>query len=115
MNLDAIPIGTNPPEDINVVIEVPIGASRSSTNWKRPQAPCWSNRFLHTPRPYPENYGFVPHTLSGDGDGDPTDVLVADTRPLFPGSYLNMRPIGVLKMEDETVSTRRLPPRRLPA
>ena len=56
------------------------------------------DRFLHTPMRYPGNYGFVPHTLSQDGD--PIDVLVANTRPIVPGAVINVRPIGVLKMED---------------
>ena len=57
------------------------------------------DRFLHTPMRYPGNYGFVPHTLSQDGD--PIDVLVANTRPIFPGAVINVRPIGVLKMVDD--------------
>ena len=57
------------------------------------------DRFLYTPMRYPGNYGFIPHTLSEDGD--PCDVLVANTRPLVPGSYIAVRPIGVMLMEDE--------------
>jgi inorganic pyrophosphatase len=57
------------------------------------------DRFLHTPMRYPGNYGFVPHTLSEDGD--PIDVLVANTRPIVPGAVINVRPIGVLKMVDD--------------
>ena len=57
------------------------------------------DRFLYTPMRYPGNYGFVPHTLSDDGD--PIDVLVANTRPMVPGAVINVRPVGVLKMEDE--------------
>jgi inorganic pyrophosphatase len=57
------------------------------------------DRFLHTPMRYPGNYGFVPHTLSDDGD--PIDVLVANTRPIIPGAIINVRPIGVLKMQDD--------------
>ncbi len=57
------------------------------------------DRFLHTPMRYPGNYGFIPHTLSEDGD--PIDVLVANTRPIFPGAVINVRPVGVLKMQDE--------------
>jgi inorganic pyrophosphatase len=99
MNLDAIPIGNNPPEDINVIIEVPIGGEPIKYEMDKAAGTLFVDRFLHTPMRYPGNYGFVPHTLSGDGD--PIDVLVANTRPLFPGAYLNVRPIGVLKMEDE--------------
>jgi inorganic pyrophosphatase len=57
------------------------------------------DRFLYTPMRYPGNYGFVPHTLSGDGD--PVDVIVANTRPIIPGAIINVRPIGVLRMTDE--------------
>ena len=57
------------------------------------------DRFLHTPMRYPGNYGFVPHTLSDDGD--PIDVIVANTRPIVPGALINVRPVGVLKMEDD--------------
>jgi inorganic pyrophosphatase len=99
MNLDAIPIGNNPPEDINVVIEVPIGGEPIKYEMDKAAGTLFVDRFLHTPMRYPGNYGFVPHTLSGDGD--PIDVLIANTRPLFPGAYINVRPIGVLKMEDE--------------
>jgi inorganic pyrophosphatase len=99
MNLDAIPIGNNPPEDINVVIEVPIGGEPIKYEMDKAVGTLFVDRFLHTPMRYPGNYGFVPHTLSSDGD--PIDVLVANTRPLIPGCYLNVRPIGVLKMEDE--------------
>ena len=99
MNLDAIPIGNNPPEDINVVIEVPIGGEPIKYELDKAAGTLFVDRFLHTPMRYPGNYGFVPHTLSQDGD--PIDVLVANTRPLIPGCYLNVRPIGVLKMEDE--------------
>jgi inorganic pyrophosphatase len=58
------------------------------------------DRFLHTPMRYPGNYGFVPHTLSEDGD--PIDVLIANTRPIFPGAVINVRPVGVLRMTDES-------------
>ncbi len=57
------------------------------------------DRFLHTPMRYPGNYGFVPHTLSDDGD--PIDVLVANTRPIIPGAVINVRPVGVLRMVDD--------------
>lgn len=83
MNLDAIPIGNDPPGDINVVIEVPIGGEPITYELDKAAGTLFVDRFLHTPMRYPGNYGFVPHTLSGDGD--PIDVLVANTRPLFPG------------------------------
>lgn len=99
MNLNAIPIGQNPPEDINVIIEVPIGGEPIKYEMDKAAGTLFVDRFLHTPMRYPGNYGFVPHTLASDGD--PIDVLVANTRPLVPGAYLNTRPVGVLKMEDE--------------
>jgi inorganic pyrophosphatase len=99
MNFEAIPIGNNPPEDINVIIEVPIGGEPIKYETDKAAGMLFVDRFLHTPMRYPGNYGFVPHTLSSDGD--PIDVLVANTRPLLPGAYINVRPIGVLKMEDE--------------
>jgi inorganic pyrophosphatase len=100
MRLDAIAIGTNPPEDINAVIEVPIGGEPIKYEMDKAAGTLVVDRFLHTPMRYPGNYGFVPHTLSQDGD--PIDVLVANTRPIFPGAVINVRPIGVLKMEDDS-------------
>lgn len=99
MNLDAIPIGKNPPEDVNVIIEVPIGGEPIKYEMDKAAGTLFVDRFLHTPMRYPGNYGFVPHTMSSDGD--PIDVLIANTRPLVPGAYVNTRPVGVLKMEDE--------------
>ena len=99
MNLDAIPIGNNPPEDINVIVEVPIGGEPIKYEMNKQAGALFVDRFLHTPMRYPGNYGFVPHTLSEDGD--PIDVLVANTRPISPGAVINVRPIGVLLMEDD--------------
>ena len=100
MNLNAVRIGENAPHDVNVVIEVPIGGEPIKYEMDKAAGTLFVDRFLHTPMRYPGNYGFVPHTLSADGD--PVDVLVANTRPLFPGAYLNVRPVGVMKMEDES-------------
>lgn len=99
MNLDAIAIGTSPPEDVNVVIEVPIGGEPIKYEMDKEAGTLVVDRFLHTPMRYPGNYGFVPHTLSEDGD--PIDVLIANTRPIVPGAVMNVRPIGVLKMQDD--------------
>ena len=99
MNIDAISIGTNPPHDINVIIEVPIGGEPIKYEMDKAAGTLVVDRFLHTPMRYPGNYGFVPHTLSDDGD--PIDVLVANTRPILPGAIINVRPIGVLKMNDD--------------
>jgi inorganic pyrophosphatase len=98
MRIDAIPIGDNPPEDVNVIIEVPVGGEPIKYEMDKEAGTLFVDRFLHTPMRYPGNYGFVPHTLSGDGD--PIDVLVCNTRELVPGCVINVRPIGVLIMED---------------
>jgi inorganic pyrophosphatase len=99
MRLDAIAIGNNPPEDINVIIEVAIGGEPIKYEVDKEAGTLVVDRFLYTPMRYPGNYGFVPHTLSDDGD--PIDVLVANTRPIAPGAVINVRPVGVLKMTDE--------------
>ena len=98
MRIDAIPIGKNPPDDVNVIIEVPVGGEPIKYEMDKAAGTLFVDRFLHTSMRYPGNYGFVPHTLSGDGD--PIDVLVCNTRALVPGCYINVRPIGVLVMED---------------
>ena len=99
MRLDAIAIGNNPPDDVNVIIEVEIGGEPIKYEMNKEAGTLFVDRFLHTPMRYPGNYGFVPHTLSDDGD--PIDVLVANTRPIVPGAYINVRPVGVLKMRDD--------------
>ncbi len=99
MRLDAIAIGKNPPQDVNVVVEVPIGGEPIKYEMDKAAGTLVVDRFLYTPMRYPGNYGFVPHTLSDDGD--PIDVLVSNTRPIIPGAIINVRPIGVMKMEDD--------------
>jgi inorganic pyrophosphatase len=99
MRIDAIAVGHNPPEDVNVIIEVPIGGEPIKYEMNKAAGTLVVDRFLHTPMRYPGNYGFVPHTLSEDGD--PIDVLVANTRPIVPGAVINVRPIGVLRMVDD--------------
>ena len=98
MRIEAIAIGNNPPEDVNVLIEVPIGGHPIKYEMDKQSGTLVVDRFLYTPMSYPGNYGFVPHTLSDDGD--PIDVLICNTRPLVPGCVINVRPIGVLIMED---------------
>jgi len=100
MRIDAISIGTNPPEDVNVIIEVPYGGQPIKYEMDKQAGTLVVDRFLYTPMTYPGNYGFVPHTLSDDGD--PIDVLVCNTRQLIPGCVINVRPIGVLIMEDNS-------------
>ena len=99
MNINEIPCGINPPEDVNVIIEVPIGGEPIKYEIDKKSGALMVDRFLYTPMRYPGNYGFVPHTLSDDGD--PIDVLVCNTRPIVPGAVMNCRPVGVLVMEDD--------------
>ncbi|PPQ31696.1 inorganic diphosphatase [Rhodopila globiformis] len=99
MRINAISIGRNPPDDVNVIIEVAIGGEPVKYEMDKEAGTLVVDRFLYTPMRYPGNYGFVPHTLSEDGD--PIDVLVANTRPIVPGAVINVRPVGVLKMEDD--------------
>ena len=100
MRIDAISIGTNPPEDVNVIIEVPVGGQPIKYEMDKEAGTLVVDRFLYTPMTYPGNYGFVPHTLCGDGD--PIDVLICNTRALVPGCVINARPIGVMIMEDQS-------------
>jgi inorganic pyrophosphatase len=99
MNLSAIPIGTNPPHDVNVVVEVPIGGEPIKYEMDKASGALFVDRFLYTAMRYPGNYGFIPHTLSNDGD--PCDVIVANTRAVVPGAVMSCRIVGVLMMEDE--------------
>ncbi|MCQ2002969.1 inorganic diphosphatase [Rhizobium sp. NRK18] len=99
MRIDAIAIGKNPPEDVNVIVEVPVGGHPIKYEMDKEAGTLVVDRFLYTPMTYPGNYGFVPHTLCEDGD--PIDVLICNTRPLVPGCVINVRPIGVMMMEDD--------------
>ena len=99
MRFEAISIGKNPPHDVNVIIEVPIGGEPIKYELDKAAGTLVVDRFLHTAMFYPGNYGFIPHTLSDDGD--PCDVLVANTRAIVPGAVMSVRPVGVLLMEDE--------------
>lgn len=99
MRLDKIAVGENAPEDVNVVIEVPVGGEPIKYEMDKESGTLVVDRFLYTSMRYPGNYGFVPHTLSDDGD--PIDVLVTNTRAITPGAVVNCRPIGVLLMKDE--------------
>ena len=99
MNLDLVPAGSNPPESVNVVIEVPIGGEPIKYELEKTSGAIFVDRILHTPMRYPANYGFIPHTL-GD-DGDPVDCLVMARWPFMPGCVVRARPIAVLFLEDE--------------
>ena len=98
MIIDSISIGKNPPDDVNVIIEVPIGGDPIKYEMDKESGALVVDRFLYTAMHYPGNYGFIPHTLSGDGD--PCDVLVANTRAIAPSAVISVRPVGVLVMED---------------
>jgi inorganic pyrophosphatase len=100
MRIDEIPIGDDPPNDVNVVIEIPNGGQPIKYELDKGSGTLFVDRFLYTPMRYPGNYGFVPHTLSEDGD--PIDVLVCNTRAIVPGAVMSCRPIGVLIMEDDS-------------
>jgi len=99
MHLEALPIGKNPPHEVNVVVEVPVGGEAIKYEMHKPSGALVVDRFLYTAMRYPGNYGFIPHTLSDDGD--PCDVIIANQRGLLPGSVIAVRPVGVLKMQDE--------------
>ena len=99
MNIDAIAIGDNPPEEVNVIVEVPVGGEPIKYELDKDAGTLVVDRFLYTPMRYPGNYGFIPHTLSEDGD--PVDVLIVSQRTLVPGAVIACRPIGVMNMKDE--------------
>jgi inorganic pyrophosphatase len=99
MRIDAIATGSNPPHEVNVIIEVPVGGEPIKYEMDKDAGTLVVDRFLYTAMRYPGNYGFIPHTLSDDGD--PCDVLVANTRAIVPGAVMSVRPVGVLFMEDE--------------
>ena len=99
MKLESVAIGDNPPQDVNVIIEVPIGGEPIKYEMNKKAGALVVDRFLYTAMRYPGNYGFIPHTLSDDGD--PVDVIVANSSAIVPGAIMNCRIIGVLFMEDE--------------
>jgi inorganic pyrophosphatase len=99
MNLDAIAIGRNPPDEVNVIIEVPVGGEPIKYEMDKISGALVVDRFLYTAMRYPGNYGFIPKTLSDDGD--PCDVLIVNQRGIVPGAIMAVRPVGVLKMRDE--------------
>jgi inorganic pyrophosphatase len=99
MDLRKVPVGVNPPGEVNVVIEVPIGGEPIKYEMDKESGALVVDRFLYTAMRYPGNYGFIPHTLSDDGD--PCDVVVTNTRAIAPGAIMSCRIVGVLRMEDE--------------
>lgn len=100
MDISKIPSGINVPDDINVIIEIPANAAPIKYEHDKASGAIFVDRLMGTSMSYPLNYGYVPHTISGDGD--PVDVLVATPFPLLPGVVIRCRPIGLLRMEDES-------------
>ncbi|MDH5571673.1 MAG: inorganic diphosphatase [Gammaproteobacteria bacterium] len=99
MNLDRVNSGTDIPRDINVIIEIPSHSDPVKYEVDKDTGAMFVDRFMNTAMHYPCNYGYIPHTLSDDGD--PVDVLVVTPIPLISGSVIRCRPIGMLKMSDE--------------
>lgn len=100
MDISKIPAGMNIPDDVNVIIEIPANAAPIKYEHDKASGAIFVDRLMGTSMSYPLNYGYVPHTISGDGD--PVDVLVATPFPLLPGVVIRCRPIGLLRMEDES-------------
>jgi inorganic pyrophosphatase len=106
MFLDAIPACRDPPGEVNVLIEVPLGGEPIKYEFDEKAGILVVDRFLYTPMRYPGNYGFIPHTLSGDGD--PCDVLVAESPAILPGTLMSCKVVGVLRMRDESGSDEKI-------
>jgi inorganic pyrophosphatase len=100
MILDRVTSGTNVPDDVNVIIEIPAHSDPVKYEVDKDSGAMFVDRFMTTAMHYPCNYGYIPHTLSADGD--PVDVMVATPVPLISGSVIRCRPVGVLKMTDES-------------
>ena len=99
MDLSQISVGRDPPRDIHAVIEIPLGGVPIKYELDKRSGALFVDRFIHTAMHYPGNYGFIPHTLSADGD--PCDVLVVTQLPVVPGAVIRCRPVGALMMTDE--------------
>ena len=99
MDLTRISVGRDPPRDLHAVVEIPLGGVPVKYEIDKDSGALFVDRFLHTAMFYPGNYGFIPHTLSADGD--PCDVLVVAQVPVVPGAVIRCRPVGALVMEDE--------------
>lgn len=106
MALDLVPTGKDVPNDVNVIIEIPKDADPVKYEVDKATGAIFVDRILSTPMRYPCNYGYIPHTLCGDGD--PADVLVILPLPLVPGSVIRCRPVGVMMMQDEAGSDEKL-------
>lgn len=99
MDISKIPPGNNPPEEINILIEVPLRSDPIKYEFDKESGAIFVDRYLYTSMFYPANYGFIPNTLYDDGD--PVDVLLVGRMPLVPGCVVPARPIGVLELEDD--------------
>ena len=106
MGLKLVSPGKNPPEEINVIVEIPKDSEPVKYEMDKESGAIFVDRILSTPMRYPCNYGYVPYTVCGDGD--PADVLVILPLPLVPGSVIRAIPVGVLKMTDEAGSDEKL-------
>lgn len=100
MIIDKVPAGKDVPDNINVIIEIPALSTPVKYELDKESGALYVDRFLSTPMFYPANYGFIPHTLAEDGD--PTDVLVITPTPLMHGAVVPARPVGMLRMSDES-------------
>jgi inorganic pyrophosphatase len=106
MNLDRVDAGADVPNNVNVVIEIPMNGDPIKYELDKETGALFIDRFMSTSMHYPCNYGYIPHTLSGDGD--PVDVLVLTPYPLIPGVVVRCRPLGMLKMTDEAGADEKL-------
>lgn len=100
MAFERVSAGKDVPNDINVIIEIPAQSDTIKFEVDKDSGAIFVDRFMGTTMRYPLNYGYVPHTVAGDGD--PVDVLVVTPFPLQPGVVIRCRPVGLLKMEDES-------------
>ncbi len=100
MSLNKVQPGNNLPDEINVIIEIPSHSDPVKYEVDKASGAMFVDRFMSTAMHYPGNYGYIPHTLSKDGD--PVDVMVVTPVPLITGSVIQCRPVGVLKMTDES-------------
>ena len=99
MNLDRVTSGKNPPDEVNVIVEIPLHGAPVKYELDKESGAMFVDRFLNTSMHYPCNYGYIPKTLAKDGD--PIDVIIMTPMPLIHGSVIPCRPIGILKMTDE--------------
>jgi inorganic pyrophosphatase len=99
MDISKISAGRNPPADLNAIVEIPVGGVPVKYELDKSSGAMFVDRFLHTAMYYPANYGFIPHTLSEDGD--PCDIMVVGSVPVIPGAVIRCRPVGALLMQDE--------------